>query len=77
MGILSFLFSDGKEGKIQALKSRIESYRLGIAVERDNMKRYRMQKAPKHYQESGKKKIEHFQKLIDRCRADITNLRRK
>lgn len=75
MGILSFLFSGSTEGEIQALKSRIESYRLSIAVERDNMRRYRVQKAPKHYQESGKRKIGHFQRLIAKCRADIAFLK--
>lgn len=77
MGLLSFLFSEDKNGRINVLKLSIESHKRSIAVERDNMARYRAQKAPEHYQDSGKRKIEHYKMLIRKCRDEIVSLKRK
>lgn len=77
MGLFSFLTISDNSGKIRVLQSTIENHQRCISVERDNMARYRAQKAPQHYQDSGKRKIAYYQDLIKKCRADIANLKKK
>ncbi|MBI1782957.1 MAG: hypothetical protein HYR66_16570 [Sphingobacteriales bacterium] len=77
MGLLSLLFSGDREGRIHVLKSTIESHKQSISVERNNMARYRAQKAPKHYQDAGKRKIEYHKQIIEKLRAEIANLKKR
>lgn len=81
MGFFSSLFSgnssiiESKSKRIELIENTIENHKRCIENEKKNMARYRDAKAPSHYQEAGKRKIAHYQKLIVSCREEIKRIK--
>jgi|GEM_PF-5105755 len=77
MGFLSALFRVDNKKRILELKIQIENHKRSIEVIKANMASARENKAPRHYQESGRKLIATQKSLVASCKIEILQLKNK
>lgn len=77
MGFLYSLFTVDKPKRILELKIQIENHKRSIEIIKANMASARANKAPKHYQDSGRKNIATQKSLISSCKIEILQLKGK
>lgn len=60
--------------KSEKLKVEIKNLKKQITTTRANMTKQKAQNAPKHYQESGKRKIENLKKLLNQKQDELKRI---